>query len=105
MIFLNLWLLFGFNVPRGTAEAKRREGIYGKPPLLGIPRRYVVSIVERLSVWNTEELSPLNRDSSLYVCIFAFCILLARALVLPLCSFTLVVEGLFPGLLLATFLL
>ena len=105
MILLNLWLLFGFNVPRGAAEAKRRKDIYGEPPLLGIPRRYVVSIAARLSVWNTEELSPLNRDSSLCVCIFAFCILFARALVSSLCSFALVPEGLFPRLLLAVFLL
>ena len=105
MILLNFWLLFGFNVPRGAAEAKRRKDIYGEPPLLGIPRRYVVSIAARLSVWNTEELSPLNRDSSLCVCIFAFCILLARALVLSLCSFALVPEGLFPRPLLAGFLL
>ena len=44
MILLNLWLLFGFNVPCGVVEAKRMEDIYGEPPLLGIPRRYVVSI-------------------------------------------------------------
>ena len=71
MILLNLSLLFGFDVPRGAMEAKRREGIYGEPPLLGIPRRYVVSIVARVGVWNTEELYPLNRDSSLCVHIFA----------------------------------
>ena len=84
MILLNLWLLFGFNVPRGATKAKRREGIYGESPLLGFPRRYVVSIVARLGVWNIEELYPLNRDSSLCVCIFAFCILLVHALLLPL---------------------
>ena len=92
-------------MPLGTTEEKRREDIYGEPSLLGIPKRHVVSIVAQLGVWNTEELSPLNRDSSLCICIFAFCILLARALISPLCSFELVVEGLFPGLLLAAFLL
>ena len=60
MILLKLLLLFGFSVPRGVAEAKKRKSIYGKLPLLGIPRRHVVSIVERLSVWNTEELSPFK---------------------------------------------
>ena len=71
MILLNLSLLFGFDVPRSAAEVKRREGIYGEPPFLGIPRRYVVSIVARVGVWNTEESYPLNKDSNLCVRIFA----------------------------------
>ena len=60
MILLKLLLLFGFSVPRGVAEAKKRKSIYGKLPLLGIPRRHVVSIAARLGVWNTEELSPFK---------------------------------------------
>ena len=104
MVLLNLWLLFGFNVPCGAAEAKRREGIYGEPPLLGIPKRCVISIVARLGVWNTEELYPLNRDSSLCVCIFALCILPFCPLLSPLCLFAPVSEGIFPRLLLAMFL-
>ena len=60
MMVLKLWLLFAFIVPRGGAEAKRRKGIYGEPPSLGIPRQHVVSLAVRLGVWNTEGLSPFK---------------------------------------------
>lgn len=64
MILLKVWPLFGFSVPRGAAEVRRRKSIYAKPPVLGIPRRHVVSIAAQLGVWNTEELSSLNSESS-----------------------------------------
>ncbi|RVW63301.1 hypothetical protein CK203_058758 [Vitis vinifera] len=50
--------------------------------------RYVVSIVVRLGVWSTEELHPLNRESSPCDCISPFCILLVRIFLWPLCLFT-----------------
>ena len=68
---------------------KRRRGhLWRDATLGGIPRRYVVSIVVRLGVWSTEELHPLNRESSPCDCISPFCILLVRIFLWPLCLFT-----------------
>ena len=58
--FWNFCCFFAFIVPRGGAEVKRRNVIYGEPLSLGIPRRHVFSITARLGVWNTEGLSPFK---------------------------------------------
>ena len=39
------------------AEAKRKQGIYDKPPSLGFPRQRVFSTTARLGFWDTEGLS------------------------------------------------
>ena len=69
----------------GGAEAKK--GLYDEPPILGIPRQHVVSMIVCLDVWLSEGLSPYKWRTVASFCIFSYCILLRVFLLLAFVVF------------------
>ena len=70
MMHLNPWLLFGVDVPSGAVEGGVFMASHRSWGDFQAACRFDSDMVGRLVVWSTEELCPLNMESSPRNCIF-----------------------------------